>query len=163
MPGTADMFLDLGDVGGESQDLAHKGEIDVLAWSWGMSNSGTMHVGMGGGSGKVAVQDLSITKFVDKSSTNLYKKCCDGKHYEMAKLTVRKAGGDVPVEYMKIHMEKVMITSMSSVGAGSEERVTENCSLNFKKVTVMYTPQEPDGSAGATMEMWWDIEQNTGG
>jgi type VI secretion system secreted protein Hcp len=156
------MFLLLGDIQGEAQDAAHKGEIDVLSWSWGMANSGTMHIGGGGGSGKVNVQDLSITKYVDTSSTNLYLKCCNGKHYEEAKLTVRKAGGD-PVEYFKLHMEKVMITSVSSGGSGSEQRVTENATLNFKKVTVLYTPQTETGAAGATMEMWWDIEQNIGG
>jgi type VI secretion system secreted protein Hcp len=156
------MFMKLGDIEGEAQDHAHTGEIDVLAWSWGMSNSGTMHIGMGGGSGKVAVQDLSFTKFVDKSSTNLYLKCCNGKHYEEAKLTVRKSG-ETPVEYMKVHMEKVMVTGINSGGSGSEDRVTENVTLNFKKVTVIYTPQGPDGSPQPEMEMWWDIEQNTGG
>ena len=46
-----DMFLKLGDVKGESVDGSHKDEIDVLAWSWGMSQSGTTHMGGGGGSG----------------------------------------------------------------------------------------------------------------
>jgi type VI secretion system secreted protein Hcp len=156
------MFMKLGDIEGEAQDKVHTGEIDVLAWSWGMSNSGTMHIGMGGGSGKVAVQDLSFTKFVDKSSTNLYLKCCNGKHYEEAKLTVRKSG-ETPVEYMKVHMEKVMVTMITSGGSGSEDRVTENVQLNFKKVTVIYTPQSGDGSPEAEMEMWWDIETNDGG
>ena len=46
-----DMFLKIaGEIAGEAQDSAHKGEIDVLAWSWGLSNSGSFHVGGGGGS-----------------------------------------------------------------------------------------------------------------
>jgi type VI secretion system secreted protein Hcp len=40
-----DFFLKLDGIPGESKDKAHKGEIDVLAWSWGMSQSGTMHMG----------------------------------------------------------------------------------------------------------------------
>ena len=55
-----DMFLKLDDVKGESRDNKHKDEIDVLAWSWGVSQSGTMHTGGGGGAGKVNVQDLSL-------------------------------------------------------------------------------------------------------
>ena len=31
-----DMFLKIGDIKGESTDDKHKGEIDVLAWSWGL-------------------------------------------------------------------------------------------------------------------------------
>ena len=47
-----DMFLDLeGEIRGESQDAKHSKEIDVLAWSWGMSQSGSFHTGGGGGSG----------------------------------------------------------------------------------------------------------------
>ena len=38
-----DMFLKIGDIKGESADDKHAGEIDVLAWSWGMSQSGTTH------------------------------------------------------------------------------------------------------------------------
>ena len=56
-----DMFLKLDDVKGESKDSKHKEEIDVLAWSWGLSQSGSAHQGGGGGAGKVAVQDISLT------------------------------------------------------------------------------------------------------
>jgi len=61
-----DMFMKAGDIEGESNDAKHKGSIDVLAWSWGMSQSGTTHMGTGGGAGKVNIQDLSFTKYVDK-------------------------------------------------------------------------------------------------
>ena len=40
-----DMFLDLGPVKGESQDRVHAGKIDILAWSWGVTNTGSGHVG----------------------------------------------------------------------------------------------------------------------
>ena len=69
-----DMFIKFTpELKGESKDKAHGKEIDVLAWSWGMSQSGTMHTGGGGGSGKVNVQDLSLTKYVDKSSPELMR------------------------------------------------------------------------------------------
>ena len=43
-----DIFIKIGDIKGESMDKAHKDEIDVLNWSWGMAQSGNMHVGGGG-------------------------------------------------------------------------------------------------------------------
>ena len=86
-----DMFMKLKGVDGESNDAdaKHKKSIEVLAWSWGMSQSGTTHTGGGGGAGKVNVQDLSFTKYVDKSSTVLMMACCKGTHYDDAVLTVR--------------------------------------------------------------------------
>ena len=57
-----DMFLALkGEIKGEAQDAKHKGEIDVLAWSWGLSQSGSFHVGGGGGAGKANFQDISFS------------------------------------------------------------------------------------------------------
>jgi len=36
-----DMYIKIEGIKGESRDKQHKGEIDVLAWSWGMTQSGT--------------------------------------------------------------------------------------------------------------------------
>ena len=85
-----DMFLKIDGLKGESADDAHAGEIDVLAFSWGMSQSGSMHIGGGGGSGKVNVQDMSITKYLDKASTVLMQKWCSGK--QCARWRTRSAG-----------------------------------------------------------------------
>ena len=153
------MFMKIGSLKGESRDSTHKEEIDVLAWSWGMSNSGTTHTGGGGGSGKVNVQDISFTKYVDKSSPDLMLSCCNGKHFPEAKLTVRKAG-EKPLEYIIITMTEVMITSVSTGGSGGEDRLTENVSLNFAKVKVDYKEQLPSGGAGASPTMTWDIAGN---
>jgi len=145
---------------GESKDSKHKDEIDVLAWSWGMSNSGSAHQGTGAGAGKVNVQDLSITKYVDSATTPLMLAACNGKHYDEVLLTVRKAG-ETPVEYLKIKMSEVLITSISTGGSGGEDRLTENVTLNFAKVHVDYTPQDDKGKAGTAIPMDWDIAKNS--
>ena len=44
-----DMFIKIGELKGESRDKVHNDEIDVLAWSWGISNSGSAQVGGGAG------------------------------------------------------------------------------------------------------------------
>ncbi|QPK63340.1 type VI secretion system tube protein Hcp [Methylomonas sp. LL1] len=154
-----DMFLKIAPIKGESVDHKHKGEIDVLAWSWGMSNSGYAHVGGGAGAGKVNVQDLSLTKWVDKSSTYLMETCCNGKHFDEAILVVRKAG-EKPVEYLTITMNEVFITSVSTGGSGGEDKLTENVSLNFRKVKVKYIEQTAQGGEGDKPDMSWDIGAN---
>ena len=156
----SDMFIKVGDIKGESVDSAHKDEIDILSWSWGMSQSGTMHRGGGGGGGKANVQDLTFTKWVDKATPNLMLFCCTGKHYPQAVLTLRKAG-DKPVEYLIITMTDVLITSVTTGGAGGEDALTEQVSLTFSKVKTAYQPQKKDGSKdGGPVEMMFDIEAN---
>ena len=154
-----DMFMKIGDIQGESKDKKHSKEIDVLSWSWGMSNSGSAHTGGGGGSGKVNVQDLTFTKYVDSASPKLMLACCNGKHYDDALLTVRKAG-EKPVEYIKIKLTEVLVTSVTTGGSGGEDRLTENVTLNFAKVHLDYTPQDDKGAAGTAIPMEWDIAAN---
>lgn len=154
-----DMFMKIPNIKGESKDAVHKEEIDVLAWSWGASQSGTTHTGTGGGAGKVNVQDLSFTKYVDKSSHLLLGGCFKGTHYDDALLTVRKAG-DKPLEYIKITMTEVMVTSVSTGGSGGEDRLTENVTLNFAKVKFEYTPQKATGGGDATVDFEFDIAAN---
>lgn len=154
-----DMFLKIGDIKGESQDDKHKEEIDVLAWSWGASQSGSTHMGGGGGSGKANFQDVSVTKYIDKSSFKLLQSVSNGKHYPEALLTVRKAG-EKPLEYIKLTMKDVIITSISTGGSGGEDRLTENVTLNFGKYEFEYVPQKNDGSADSPVKFGWDIAAN---
>lgn len=155
-----DMFIKIGDIKGESEDKTHKEKIDVLAWSWGMSNSGTTHQGGGGGSGKANVQDISLTKYVDASSKALIESCCTGKHHAEATLIVRKAGG-TPLEYIVITMTEVMVTAVSTGGSGGEDRLTENVTLNFAKFKFSYQPQDPKGAKkGGSIDYTFDIAAN---
>jgi len=156
-----DMFLKINGVDGEAKDKGHPKAIDVLSWSWGCSNSGSAHVGGGAGAGKVNVQDISVTKWVDSSSPSLILTCCNGTHYDEANLFIRKAGGSAPVEYLKIKLTEVFVTSVSTGGSGGEDRLTENISLNFGKFQLFYTPQDDKGAAGTAIPAGWDIAANT--
>lgn len=155
-----DMFLCIEGVEGETQDPAYPGCIDVLAWSWGMSNSGSTTVGGIGGEGKVNVQDISLTKWIDKSSPDLMLLTANGKHFPKLELFVRApcAIECVAEPYFKLTMEEVLVSSYSTGGSGGEDRLTENVSFNFAKVEWCYTAS----SKGETPECYgWDIAANT--
>ena len=121
-----------------------------------MSQSGTTHMGGGSGAGKVNVQDISLTKYIDKASTDLMKFCTNGDHITEATLTVRKAGGDA-LEYIIIVMTDIIVSSVSTGGSGGEDRLTENVTLNFGSYTIKYTPQNNDGVAEVPTTWGWDI------
>src|SRR5215467_9287803 len=87
-----DMFLKLDGIKGESKDHKHKDEIHIESFSWGVSQTGSFGAGGGGGTGKVQVHDISVTKFVDKSTAALFLHCASGKHIPNGLITVRKAG-----------------------------------------------------------------------
>jgi type VI secretion system secreted protein Hcp len=157
-----DMFLNMGaTIKGETQDSAQKaaGDIDILAWSWGMSQSGSTHVGGGGGAGKANFQDLSLTKYIDKASTALMIALAKGSHIPVCKLLVRKAG-EGQQKYVELTMTNVIVTSVSTGGSGGEDRLTENITLNFGEVKFEYFLQNAKGVTASGGVLDYNIAGN---
>jgi type VI secretion system secreted protein Hcp len=153
-----DAFLKLGDLKGESPVKGFEGYIQLLSWSWGMSQSGTAHDGSGAGAGKVSVQDISISKYIDTSTPLLIKAVSLGDHFDTGKLVFRKAGGAATVEYITIDLTEIMISSISTGGSGGEDRFTENISLNFAKYEFVYQAQDKNGAKlGGPIKFKYDI------
>lgn len=155
-----DMFLELDGIKGESVDATHKDKIDVLSWSWGLSNTGTFHHGSGGGAGKANFQDISITKYIDKATTDLWYHTASGKHIAKGSLFLRKAG-EKPLEYLVFKFTDLLVTSGSTGGSGGDERVTETVTLNFAKVEAQYKIQDEKGAGKDGGTFTWDIAKNT--
>lgn len=153
--GLGDMFLAVkgarsGPIKGESQDDVHKGEIDVLSWTWGMQAKPSLGGGMA--AGKASMHDLQILKRVDCSSTALMSALKTNEPIQKAVLTLRKAGSS-QLEYLKIIIEQGRVTSLT-IEAGDREgspELRERVTFSFNKITVEYVPQGKDGLAqGAT-------------
>jgi len=158
-----DMFLCADELQGEAQDPAYLNCIDVLAWSWGMSNSGTTHIGGVGGEAKVNVQDISVTKYIDKATPDLMLLTASGKHFPKLELFVSKPcpADCTAYPYFKLTMTEVLVTSVSTGGSGGEDRLTENVSFNFAKVEWCYTATLKDGLPDTPECGGWDIVTNT--
>jgi type VI secretion system secreted protein Hcp len=157
---TSDIFAKLGDIKGESLDSKHKDEIEVLSWSWGVTNAGTIRGG-GGGQGKASFHDLSFTHNIDKASPVLMRGCATGTHLKEATITRRKAGKGQQ-EFLIIKMNDVIITSVTSDDSSGGDRL-ETVNLAFAKVDLEYKPQKADGSLDAGIHFKYDIKGNKEG
>src|SRR5215210_4541564 len=151
----ADIFAKLGDIKGESIDSKHKDEIQVLSYSWGVTNAGSMAAGTGGGEGKATFHDLSFVHLIDKASPVLMQTCATGAHLKEATITHRKAGKEQH-EYLVVKMNDVIITGVTHGGSGDGH--SENVSLSFAKVSVEYKPQKADGTLDAGIHFKYDIK-----
>ena len=151
----SDIFAKLGDIKGESLDDKHKDEIEVLSYSWGVTNSGSMGHGSGGGEGKASFHDLSFVHNIDKASPILMQACATGTHLKEATITHRKSGKGQH-EYLVVKMNDVIITGVTHGGSGDGH--SENVSLAFAKVAVEYKPQKADGSLDAGVFFKYDIK-----
>ncbi|HEY5661846.1 MAG TPA: type VI secretion system tube protein Hcp [Gaiellaceae bacterium] len=154
----ADIFAKLGDIKGESLDSKHKGEIEVLSWSWGLSNPVSL-AGSGAGQGKAHFHDLSFTHKIDKASPALMQACATGVHLKEAMITHRKAGKGQQ-EFLVIKMNDVIVTALGDADTSDES--TETVSLAFAKIDVEYRPQKADGSLDAGIHFKYDLKANKG-
>ncbi len=155
---TSDIFAKIGDIKGESVDAKHKDEIEVLSFSWGVTNSGSVSPGGGGGTGKATFQDLSIVHHIDKASPLLLKACATGTHLKEATITHRRAG-KAQQEFLIVKMNDIIITGVTHGGAVGETG-SETVTLAFAKVNFEYKPQKPDGSLDAGIHFKYDRTAN---
>jgi type VI secretion system secreted protein Hcp len=106
-----DVFLKLDGIEGESLDDKHKDEIDIESFQWGLSQSGTLSGGGGGGVGKASFQDFSFTANISKASPKLFLACASGQHIKDGTITVRKAGKGQQ-EFLVVKMTDAFITGV---------------------------------------------------
>jgi type VI secretion system secreted protein Hcp len=151
------IFARIGTIKGESQDAKHKDEIDVLSWSWGVSQSGIAGHGGGGGAGKASFHDFNFTHHVDKASPLVMKACATGQHISDATITVRKAG-EGQQEYLIIKMTDILVTSVSTSVSAEGGTTIESVVIAFAKVDLEYKPQKPDGSLDVGLHFKYDLK-----
>lgn len=153
-----DCFLKIDGVDGESADVRHQGEIQLMAWHFGATNP-TSPVGGGAGAGKVAVHDLHITKATDKASVRLFVACCSGERLKSATLVCRKAGKSQQ-EFFRIILTNVGVSDYDVAADAASTMPVEQVTLGFARIEIHYVSQNPDGSPDADIVGGWDLLQN---
>jgi type VI secretion system secreted protein Hcp len=158
-----DMFLKLSNgIKGEAKDKEFTDQIDVLSFSWGLSQTGTTHVGSGGTAGRVTAMDIHVVKYLDKSSPDLFLACCNGTHIDTGNLICRKsAGKGAALQYLKIDFDELIVTSVNTQNGGGDERQSESVSFNFRKFKLKYTMQDDKGKPAASPDITWDLALNS--
>ena len=155
----ADIFLKLAGIAGESQDAKHKGEIDVLAWSWGLSAGQGAQGGSRAGVVRPTFQEMSIQKLTDLASPLLVAATARSENISDATPTVRKAG-KTPQEYLVINMKNVMVTSMIFQETKEEDRPQESIMIKFGTFDFEYAPFKADGTKDTQVSAKWDVTNN---
>lgn len=128
------VFLKLDGIPGTSTDAKHSGEIEIMSYSFGASNSGSTTPGGGGGTGKVTFSDLHVTKHVDVASPKLFTAVAQGKHIPTATLTVERARRGLPSYYVVV-MKDVLVSSYQT-GGNSGDAPTEEVSFSAATIEV---------------------------
>jgi type VI secretion system secreted protein Hcp len=150
-----DSHIKFDGVEGESTHKDHKGEVEVLSWTWGVSNT-SLTSGTGSGKGKANAGDLHFTHLYDKASPVLAKKCAQGVHFPTVVVTSRKSG-EGQKDFLKITMKEVFITSVQPSG-GSGGDIMESVSMSYQSIDFAYKPQDEKGGLGGEVKFGWNVK-----
>ena len=115
-----------------SGSIDNIGTFEFIALSFGASNSSNVFAGPGGGggAGKVSLQNLSFTKYTDKSSPKLFLATATGQHFPKATFAFIGRRGQPVITY---ELHEVLVTSFSAGESNTQDRPTENISLDFAR------------------------------
>lgn len=130
---SAEVFLLIPGVPGESADARHPGWIDVRSMSAGVANK--------------VCSGVTISKSLDTSSPVLSAAALTGGVYPSMTLEVTSQG-DNPRTYLTYALANVTVISVS-VATDFETSVFESVSLYPTTLTMTYRPTQSDGSQGA--------------
>jgi type VI secretion system secreted protein Hcp len=154
----ANYFLNIDEnkIAGQSQQEEHTDELEILSFSFGVSQQGGFSYASGGGSAKCNFQDLSVSFRMCSGSPEIMKACASGTHFDKITLTCLKAAGDKQEPYMTIVLERCIISSYQTGGSGDDMPI-ESMSINFEKVQQNYLAQNPSGGTDTTGTGTYDL------
>ncbi len=153
-------FLKIDGIQGESTDVRHQGEIDVLSWSWGVSLPEGGGSGGGGAAGKAMFQEFHILTRISAASPLLLLACATGRHIKTAVLSGVRAGASATTPFLSYQLSDVMVGSVDH-SDGEMDAPAEQFSLSYMKVEVIYRPQTPTGKMGQPVKFAYDLGKST--
>jgi len=145
---------------GEAKDKDHKNWIDAESITHQIKQSGSMHVGGGGGAGRVHFGDFVVHKEIDKATPKLNLLCANGKHISEVIIELTAPYTDEGrVTYLQYKLEKVLVISVDT--KLTEGKVgTEEVTLSFGRVTCTYTEVDSGGRSKGKISYSWDVQAN---
>lgn len=132
--------------------------IDILSFSFGVSQTQTYGSGSSGKEAKAGRADfsnLSIMKVTDKTSPLLFDHCATGNILPKVTLLYDKPVGDKQDDYFKIELTDALITSVQT--SGSSENPMESVSFAFQKASVAYNAEGDDGALTGFVPKGFDL------
>lgn len=155
-----DMHIKIDTIPGNSEIKGFEGQIQLESFSWNMQQTTSFGHSTGGGAGKVNVGDLQFVHFVDKATPKLMIACCTGAHIKDAVLTCRKAGGESAVDFFKLTLQDVIVSSVSPSGTKSDTP-SETVSLAFADFKVEFQEQDNKGAKkGGPVISGFSVQKN---
>ncbi len=141
-----DMFLELTDIPGESEDFKHKDQIEILSWGTSYEQPASQaKTATGPSVERCKAEPVTIAKIMDKATPLLLKRIWSGKLIAKGTITCYRADEEgTPVLYLSIEMLNILVATYSLSGAEGDIP-QEEVGLSPGQITFNYDQQKKTG------------------
>jgi type VI secretion system secreted protein Hcp len=147
---SADIFLKLDGIPGDSVDDKHKGEIDVEAVAYGVKRTG-----------KTRVATLRIDKVYDSSSPKLLADSATGHHIKSGVITFRLSGSDPGSAFLTYRLSDIVVSSYEQGGANPDAKplgsLEDEIGLTAAKLQISERSTDSSGKQGPPVNATVDL------
>lgn len=153
---SADIFLKVDGIPGESTDDKHKGEIDIEAFTFNAKRAAS-------GAGRAKFAPFRFVKVYDASSPKLFQAAASGRHIRSATLTFRRSGDAEGVEFLTYKLSDIVVSAYQQGGANIDQRalgsLEDEVGLSPAKVQVTERTTTATGQADPVATASWDLRR----
>ena len=156
-------FLQLSGIAGESTDDRHKGQIEILAWSWGVKNTSNPIAGGGGGSSKPTPLDFIFISRLSIASPPIMLAAATSRHIPFALLSVVHPGSKSATTFMTLRLDDVLVNSYQQSSGDTDGFPVDVVHLGYSRITYTDHPQRADGTLGSPIVSAFDFRSGKAG
>lgn len=155
-------FVKFDGIDGESTDREHRGWIEAIAYSDGLSpatgSTATLAVGRSRDSRAAPkFENIEIVKHIDKASLPLRRAAAESRPIKGAEIDLtRPVDGNT---LLQIELQNVRVTGIKMEFSG--ESVRETVRLTFRRINYTYTEYDSSGKPKGDVTFSWDTQTGT--
>jgi len=145
------IYMNYNDIKGDVTAKGHEGWVQLDSFGWGAGRALSSRTGRSADreSSAPTIQEITISKSADISSTKLLNEALRGEGQKVV-IDFCKTDKDLLEIYMQYTLENCMVSSYSVSGSGGDHdaRPHETLSLNFTKIEYKNTGMKDNNETG---------------
>lgn len=143
------IFITFDGIPGECTEKEHAGWCDALSFSQGLTSSVSAHIATGAGTGTADLQDVIVTKRLDKASPKLAQAGYQGLIVKNVKIHITRSTSTGGKTYYTCELQEAAITGYH-LNASTDHTPVEEVAITYRTMNTTYTEYDAAGAVKGT-------------
>lgn len=154
-------YIKFDGVDGEATAREHRRWSRIISFGQGIHQPGTASTGSTRRRGNVVLDDIIVSKELDKASPKIAEAVCKGQVFPQVLIDLTASYPNAGrLTYYTYELKNVLVTSYDIHGSGQPKDLPlEEFALNFEEIKVTYTEMSSKGKKKGDVEYSWKVEE----